>query len=216
MTETNGNGWNTNRIAIDQEGEAAQIFGEEFFTGSQYTETISVIHGKPVSVSISVKGKKVKKIGMKITDLQGNIICERKPGYKTPQGFAICEFCPGCGEVSTTTLKYDLRSGLADPSGNFLGYNGTKLGITFNGKMIEVGEDFNSGSVTDKVEFQWDIGSSIQVVSLAVPDDIDTRFVGYRFYDSFDNIQKARWPSEKRGTFKQGKVLTTFLPNLVE
>lgn len=101
-----------------------------------YTNTISVVSGIPVSVTIAIKGTGVMFMGLRIIDSNQNTVCERNPGYHTPQGFSICQFCPGCGGVITTKMTYKLKSKIVDSSNNSLGYNGIIMGFTFNGKII--------------------------------------------------------------------------------
>lgn len=81
MTDSGNDGWNSNVLAIKQDGTVLGTFGGDFATGnSSGPVSITVQGNKEVQIVVSQMGAKSKEIGFVVKAANGTVIHQRATG----------------------------------------------------------------------------------------------------------------------------------------
>ena len=149
MSDSWGDGWNTNILGIKQNNTIVGTFGDNFDSGSFGGSVYITVQGNlATSVVVTHFGSYTQDIAFTIKVPNGTIIYQRTSGTPFSAGFIFAVFCPigGCPVLTTLQLTITMSDSYGD------GWNGNILGIKQNNTMVGTfGSNFTTGSSSGPV-----------------------------------------------------------------
>lgn len=152
MTDSFGDGWNSNILAIqqlDQNNAIVGTFGGAFTTGATSGPiSITVMGNLQTNIIVSQLGTKTNEIGFVVKAPNGTIIHQRTSGATFTSTTNFKTFCPVglCPSINSSYLTITMT----DSAGN--GWNGGSIAILQNNVVVGTfGNSFLSGFVGDTV-----------------------------------------------------------------
>jgi hypothetical protein len=166
MTDSYGDGWNSNILAIKQGDTVVGTFGNGFTTGTTTAPVKFVVQGSlEVQVVVSKFATWTQEIGFVIRAFNGTVIYNRTNGTAFTAGTIFKTFCPvnGCGASLFTTLTVSM----SDSGSN--GWNSNILAIMQNNNILGLfGNYFTAGASSGPISIivQGNIPASVTVNQL--------------------------------------------------
>jgi hypothetical protein len=155
MTDSFGDGWNSNILAIKQLDERNAVvgtFGAGFTTGSSSGPLyITILGNYQTQIIVFTLGTKTNEVGFTIKTENGNTIATRTPSTFTAST-VLATFCPlgGCPSLTSTFLTITMTDSKGD------GWNGNVLGVMQDEVLLGTfGEAFTSGTKTMSAAYIW-------------------------------------------------------------
>lgn len=170
LTDSFGDGWNSNILGIKQNGSIVGIFGNTFTSGSSLADPIYISIQGNLSTQIVVTqlGSKTNEIGFIVKASNGTIIYQRNSGVTFDSTNIFSIFCPagGCSNILTLTVT------MTDSFGD--GWNSNVLAIKQNNSIVGTfGDLFTSGSTSGPVNINvlGDLNTQIAVFQIGTKSD---------------------------------------------
>ena len=147
MTDSFGDGWNSNIVGFKQNNVLVGTFGGAFTSG--YVTgllSFSLVGNIPTQIVVTQLGTKTNEVGFVVKALNGTVIYQKAAGTTFVAANIFTGFCPSGGCPNTQTLTITMT----DSSGD--GWNGNILAIKQNGAIVGTfGSAFTSGSSSGPV-----------------------------------------------------------------
>lgn len=163
MTDSFGDGWNGNVLAIKQNGNIVGTFGNSFASGSSSGPIYMTVQGNlEVQIVVSSYWSWTQEMGFVVAASNGTIIYQRPTGVSFPSGIIFSTFCPtgGCPTSAYIPLAVNITDSFGD------GWNGNILALKQNGSIIGYfGNSFTSGTASGPISIiaQGNIATQIIV-----------------------------------------------------
>ena len=142
LTDSFGDGWNSNVLAIKQNNSLLGVFGNTFTSGNSTDPAYIVVQANlATQIVVSQIGTKTNEIGFVVKASNGTVIYQRSNGTTFDSAKIFSIFCPtsGCSNMLSLTIT------LVDSYGD--GWNSHVLAIKQNNSIIGTfGESFVTGS----------------------------------------------------------------------
>lgn len=150
MTDSAGDGWNSNILAVKQNNSVlVGTFGDLFLSGSSADPVSVIINSNFVTqIVVSQLGSKANEVGFVIKASNGTTIYQKNSGDKFNASKIFTTFCLSGSCPDYTTLVLTIT--MTDSSGD--GWEGNVLGIKQDGAMVGTfGSAFTSGGSSGPV-----------------------------------------------------------------
>lgn len=151
LSDSYGDGWNGNILAIKQNGTIVGTFGNGFTFGNSTGPVYLTVQGNlEAQVVVSVLGGYTNEVGFVIKVLNGTTVAQRLSGIRYSDGAALSSFCPagGCPIPSTLNLTINMVDYWTYGSG----WNGAVVAIKQNNAVVGTfGSTFSSSYTTSPV-----------------------------------------------------------------
>ena len=162
MTDSFGDGWNGNALALRQNSSIVGIFGDLFTAGtSSGPLSINVFGDLSTDILVISFGTKTNEVGFVVKAPNGTVIHQRVAGTVFTSTTVFKTFCPmgGCAELSGFNVTITMTDSFGD------GWEGTVLGIKQNGALVGTfGSAFTSGYSSGPVYITLQTGIEAQIV----------------------------------------------------
>ena len=141
LTDSSGDGWNGNVLALRQNGVILGTFGGSFTAGNSNGPIFIPVPGNALTqVAVSQLGNKSQEVGFILRNPSG-VIFQRAAGTTFDAYTVFTTFCP-TGICPTTT---SLLVQMTDTSGD--GWNGNVFGFKQNNAVVGTfGSNFTTGN----------------------------------------------------------------------
>lgn len=159
MTDSSGDGWNNNILAIRQNNVIAGLFGGNFTKGySTASINITVQGNVETQIVVYQYGINWKQIGFAVTAPNGTIIHQRFKGVDFPPGIIFSTFCPvgDCPSIPSVSYYVTLNDTYGD------GWNGNTLAFKQDGIVIGT-FNMKSGYTAGPYEFVFKKLSQVNI-----------------------------------------------------
>lgn len=144
MSDSYGDGWNGNVLAIIQNGATVGTFGSNFISGFSSGPIYIAIQSNLLAVvAVSTLGSYTNEIGFIIKSSNQTTIYQWATGYTFTSTTVFTSFClaGGCAVPANLTLNITMTDSFGD------GWNGNILAVKQNGATVGTfGNGFSSGS----------------------------------------------------------------------
>lgn len=161
LTDSFGDGWNGNILAVKQNGIVMGTFGSGFTTGTSSGPVyITVVGNQEAQVVISTLGSWTNEVGFVIKAPNGTTILQRTSGSSFNSTIIFGTFCPIGGCPINPNVIYTLTT--SDYYGD--GWEGTTLAFKQNGVVVST-FTLAAGSSGGPTSFTF---AKLQTVSITV------------------------------------------------
>jgi hypothetical protein len=129
MTDSYGDGWQSNELTFSQSGIAvASNVGAGFLVGSSFTDTVMLCTLDSASVTLGNLGDWSDEVGFNVTNMSGDTLLTHTSGTTLTAGQALGTFYPECRTPATYTVSVNMAKESVHPAGvhiagNFQGWN---------------------------------------------------------------------------------------------
>jgi hypothetical protein len=129
MTDSYGDGWQSNTLTFSQSGTAlASNVGAGFLLGSSFTDTVMLCTMDSASVTLGNLGSWSDEVGFNITNMSGDTLLTHTSGTTLTAGQTLGVFYPECRTPATYTVSVNMAKESVHPAGvhiagNFQGWN---------------------------------------------------------------------------------------------
>lgn len=132
LTDSFGDGWNGNILAIKQNNNIMGTFGNTFNSGSSFTYPIYIVVHANITAQIVVNqlGQKTNEVGFVVRNVNGPIIYQKNSGGTFDSTRIITIFCPQNGCLNILNLTVTLSDSVGD------GWNNNVLAIKQNNTIV--------------------------------------------------------------------------------
>lgn len=125
MSDSYGDGWNGNVLALRQNGQVVASFGQQFTTGTSFTPfTVPLCDAFNTEVVVQTLGSYTSEVGLVITSNTGATVFSRNSGTTFAAGAVLGSFTTACGFVVSCDTVSQL-SAVPTASSASLSWNGT-------------------------------------------------------------------------------------------
>lgn len=117
MSDSAGDGWNNNVLAIKQNNSIIGTFGELFVSGDVNGPiTINVFGDLNAYIVVSQLGTKTEEVGFILTAPNGTVVHRRNSGSAFTTNTTFLIFCPigGCPDPNSITLNITMSDAYGD------------------------------------------------------------------------------------------------------
>ena len=169
LTDSFGDGWNSNVLAIKQNNSLLGVFGNTFTSGNSTDPAYIVVQANlATQIVVSQIGTKTNEIGFVVKASNGTVIYQRSNGTTFDSAKIFSIFCPtsGCSNMLSLTIT------LVDSYGD--GWNSNVLAIKQNNSIIGTfGEGFLTGSSSGPffINVLGDLNAQVIVSQLGTKSD---------------------------------------------
>lgn len=203
MTDSYGDGWNGNVLAIKQNDAVVGTFGSLFTTGTTSGPVFITVQGNvEAKIVVSTFGTWTEEVGFTVTAPNGTEIYRRNSGSQFKSDILFKSFCPvdGCPVVQTVTYQLSMTDAWGD------GWEGTTLAFKQEGVVIST---FNlpSGSAAGPIDYTFKKLVNVDIVVYVLGSY--TNEVGFVLRNSAGAVVFQRTAGT---SFYAGSILGSFCP----
>lgn len=175
LSDSAGDGWNSNVLAIKQNNSIIGTFGELFTSGSANGPiTINVLGDLNAYIVVTQLGTKTDEVGFIITAPNGTIVHQRNSGSPFSTNIIFSTFCPigRCPNPNSVILNITMSDSIGD------GWQGIIIAIKQNNTIIGTfGSAFTWGYTSGPVYIT--INGSLDTLIVVNQTAANTNQVGF-------------------------------------